>query len=83
MINLIKGVEIKKVDEQGRFVLPADWRKEVLEGTDEVFVIKRKGYLKMIPKKKADLTKFFDEADLGMDIGDWDEFEEKFYGCKV
>jgi hypothetical protein len=55
----------------------------VLEGTDEVFVIKRKGYLKMIPKKKADLTKFFDEADLGMDIGDWDEFEEKFYGCKV
>jgi len=34
----------------------------------------------MIPKKRADLTKFFDCADLGMDIGDWDEFEEKFYG---
>jgi len=32
-----------------------------------------------IEKKKLDLTKFFDHADLGMNIEDWDEFERRFY----
>ena len=32
-----------------------------------------------IEKKKVDLTKFFDHADLGMNIEDWDEFERGFY----
>lgn len=32
-----------------------------------------------IEKKKVDLTKFFDRADLGMNIEDWDEFERRFY----
>ncbi|MHC1610597.1 MAG: hypothetical protein ACXQTW_03190 [Candidatus Methanospirareceae archaeon] len=42
------------------------------------FVIKGKGYLKIVPKK-VDLTRFFDTADLGMKIEDWDEFERGFY----
>jgi len=41
--------------------------------------IKGKGYLKIVPKKKVDLTKFFDSADLGMNIEDWDKFERRFY----
>ncbi len=45
------GVEIKKVDKQGRLILPLDWRKEALKDTDDVFVIKEKGILKIIPKK--------------------------------
>lgn len=77
--KMVEGIEIKKVDDQGRFVLPSDWRKEELKEGNEVFIIKRKGYLKMIPKKKIDLTKFFDKVDLGMNIGDWKEFEKEFY----
>ena len=77
--KMVEGIEIKKVDDQGRFVLPLDWRKEELKEGNEVFIIKRKGYLKMIPKKKIDLTKFFDKVDLGMNIGDWKEFEKEFY----
>ncbi|MFQ6051038.1 MAG: AbrB/MazE/SpoVT family DNA-binding domain-containing protein [Candidatus Hydrothermarchaeota archaeon] len=73
-----EGVEIRKVDDQGRFVLPSDWRKNELEG-EEVFVVKRRGYLKIIPKKRSDLTKFFDKVNLGINIGDWKEFERKFY----
>ncbi len=73
-----EGIEIRKVDDQGRFVLPSDWRKNELEG-EEVFVVKRRGYLKIIPKKRANLTKFFDKVDLGVNIGDWKEFERKFY----
>ena len=41
--------------------------------------IKGKGYLKVVPKKKQDLTKFFDHADVGMNIEDWNEFERGFY----
>lgn len=74
------GVEMKKVDDQGRFILPADWRETELDESRELYVIKRKGYLKIIPKRKIDLTKFFDKADLGVDsIENWKQFEKRFY----
>ena len=47
VVKMIYGIEKEKVDEQGRFVLPSDWRAEELKGSREVFVIKGKGYLKM------------------------------------
>jgi len=76
---MIYGIEIKKVDNQGRFILPSDWRIKELKNSKEVFVIKGRGYLKIIPKRKIDLTKFFDSIDLGMNIEDWEDFERKFY----
>ncbi len=77
---MIYGIEKKKVDKQGRFVLPTDWRKAELGEDNVIYVLKRKGYLKIIPKKKIDLRAFFDQVDLGVDaIGDWSEFERKFY----
>jgi bifunctional DNA-binding transcriptional regulator/antitoxin component of YhaV-PrlF toxin-antitoxin module len=70
-------VEVKKVDSQGRLILPSDWRADELKQANEVYVIKRKGYLKIVPKRKIDLSKFFDKADLDIDaIGDWQEFEK-------
>jgi len=44
-----------------------------------VFVITGKGYPKIVPNKKIDLTEFFDRADLGMNLEEWDEFERRFY----
>jgi|Deesub1362A_J573_1020465.scaffolds.fasta_scaffold00471_27 bifunctional DNA-binding transcriptional regulator/antitoxin component of YhaV-PrlF toxin-antitoxin module len=74
------GVEIKRVDKQGRIILPSDWRKKELKDNDEVFIIKEKGILKIIPKKKSDLTKYFDSVDLGVDfIEEWEELEREFY----
>ena len=71
------GVEIRKVDSQGRFILPADWRESELKETKEVYVIKRRNYLKIVPRRRVDLTKLFDSVDLGVDaIGDWGEFEK-------
>ena len=68
------------MDEQGRFILPADWRESELNESREVYVIKRKGYLKLVPKRHVDLTEFFDKVDLGVkSIGNWSEFEKKFY----
>ncbi len=54
------NAEVKKVDPQGRIVLPVDWRDKVLKNSNEVIIIKEKGYLKIIPKKEVDLTQFFD-----------------------
>ncbi|MEM2046950.1 MAG: hypothetical protein QXW47_09715 [Candidatus Jordarchaeales archaeon] len=80
---MIHGVEVKKVDEQGRIVLPADWRQKELGESREVIVIKGEGVLKIIPKKRVDLTRFFDSIDLGVNVGDWDEFEGRFYRDEV
>jgi len=75
--NLESGVEVKKVDSQGRIILPADWRKAEIGASRELYVIKRKGYLKLIPKQKVDLAEFFDKVDLGVkSIGNWKEFEK-------
>ena len=42
--------------------------------------IKGKGFLRITSRKRPDLTKYFDSVDLGVDaIGDWEEFERKFY----
>ncbi len=74
------AIEIKKVDKQGRFVIPSDWRRREMKNTEEVFLLKKKGFLKIIPKRKVSLTKFFDKADLNVDaIDNWAEFEKKFY----
>jgi len=68
------------VDSQGRLILPADWRESEIAGVQEVYVIKRKGSLKILPKRKIDLTAFFDKIDLDVEaIGNWREFEKKFY----
>ena len=68
------------MDEQGRFILPVDWRETELSESREVYVIKRKGYLKLIPKRRIDLTEYFDKVDLGVkSISDWNDFEKKFY----
>jgi bifunctional DNA-binding transcriptional regulator/antitoxin component of YhaV-PrlF toxin-antitoxin module len=78
--NLETGVEVKKMDSQGRLILPADWREAEIGESRELYIIKRKGYLKIVPKRHVDLTKNFDNVDLGVEtIGNWKQFEKKFY----
>jgi len=78
--NLETGVEVKKVDSQGRLILPADWRESEVGENKELYIIKRKGYLKIIPKRRVDLTENFDKVDLGVEtIGSWKQFEKKFH----
>lgn len=78
--NLETGVEVKKMDSQGRIILPADWREAEIGENRELYIIKRRGYLKIIPKRRIDLTENFDKIDLGVEsIGNWNEFQKKFY----
>jgi len=75
---LEEGVEVRRIDSQGRLILPADWREAEVGESRELFIVKRRGYLKIIPKRKVDLTKNFDKVDLGVEaISEWEEFEKK------
>ena len=81
MVKILEsGVEVKKLDAQGRLILPADWREAEIGESRELYIIKRKGYLKLVPKRRVDLTVYFDKVDLGVkSIGNWSEFEKKIY----
>jgi len=77
-------VEIRKVDSQWRLILPADWRESEVGESHELYIVKRRGYLKIIPKRRVDLTLNFDKVDLGVEaIGDWKEFEKKLLEASV
>ncbi|MEM2686618.1 MAG: AbrB family transcriptional regulator [Candidatus Bathyarchaeia archaeon] len=72
------GVEVRKVDSQGRVILPSEWRRSEVGEDGEVYIVCRRGYLKIIPKRRPNLTEYFDSIDLGVEaLGDWDEFERK------
>ena len=63
---------LKKVDRQGRIVLPASWRKKHLRG-GVVLLVPREGSLEIHPQGVVDLTAYFDaaEVDLDADLADW------------
>jgi AbrB family looped-hinge helix DNA binding protein len=73
------NTEIRKVDSQGRIVLPRKWREKELKEGDEVLIIEEQGILKIIPKKKVDLTQFFDSLEyenaLIEKLDNWADFE--------
>jgi len=59
-------VEVKRVDRYGRIVLPKKWRER------EVLVLGYPDHLKILPKEKVDLTKFFDAAEADVaEFGDY------------
>lgn len=65
------AVKVRKMDEQGRIVIPKEWRDE---HNERKFVIKMEDEeMKIIPLKSNDLTKYFDsiEVELESDLSDW------------
>ena len=81
MAKLLESwLEKKKLDSKGRLTLPADWREAELDESKKILIIKRKSYLKLVPKRKVDLTEYFDQMDIGVEsIGSWKQFEKRFY----
>jgi bifunctional DNA-binding transcriptional regulator/antitoxin component of YhaV-PrlF toxin-antitoxin module len=65
-------VEIKSIDNQGRILLPKNWRSRYLKGKKAIIVSKG-DVVEVRPFTKADLTKYFDsvEVDLKSDLSDW------------
>ncbi len=63
---------LKEIDEQGRIVIPAEWRKKWLRG-NKVILRRRGEVLEILPYKEVDLTAFFDraEVDIKTNLSDW------------
>ena len=57
----------KKIDSQGRIVLPKEWREK---WGNEVVLIEFKDRIEILPKRKPNLSQFFDiiEADIEEDV---------------
>lgn len=81
-IGDIVGVESKKVDQYGRIGLPKEWREK------EVFMLDYPDHVKIIQKKKVNLTEFFDVAEIEVvEFADYHKFKEevllkKHFGTK-
>ncbi len=60
-------VEVKKIDSQGRIVLPKEWRER---WGGEVILIEFEDRIEILPKKKPKLSQFFDiiEAEIREDV---------------
>lgn len=78
---MISNVEmIKRLDKQGRLVLPKNWRekyakrrKVILKLEDDTIIIK--------PYELVDLTEFFDkiEVDIKSDLADWKSVRRELF----
>jgi bifunctional DNA-binding transcriptional regulator/antitoxin component of YhaV-PrlF toxin-antitoxin module len=74
-------VEIKSVDDQGRMLLPKNWRDRYLKGK-KVIIVYKGDVVEIRPFKKSDLTKYFDkvEVDLKSDLSDWHKVRKELRG---
>ena len=66
-------IEIKKIDDQGRLIIPIDWRKKHLKDNHKVIVKLKEDSVEIIPYHSPDLSKYFDsvEVELKSGLGDW------------
>ena len=71
-------MEIKRVDNQGRILLPKDWRNRYLKGKKAIIIYKG-DLVEIRPFTKSDLTKYFDkvEVDLKSDLSDWHKVKKE------
>lgn len=64
--SLIRGKielqEVRKVDSQGRIALPKRWRDRALKKSDKVIVVEQNDALVIRPRRKVDLTAYFDSV---------------------
>ena len=63
---------LKKIDDRGRIVIPAEWRKKWQRGTKAILRI-RGEFLEILPQEKVNPTAFFDraEVDAEADLLNW------------
>jgi len=57
-------VKVRRLDPQGRLLIPSDWRREVLGGSSEVVIMKSKDHIKVKPLAKGSLTEFSDTVEV-------------------
>ena len=72
-------MEIKEIDDQGRIVIPKEWRKERFKGRKVLMKLIEGGGIEILPYNSLDLTKYFDsiEADIQSPLSDWHSLKKE------
>ena len=55
--DFMNAMEVKRIDSQGRIVIPRSWREK---WGNEVIIVELDDRLEILPRKKPNLSKFFD-----------------------
>jgi bifunctional DNA-binding transcriptional regulator/antitoxin component of YhaV-PrlF toxin-antitoxin module len=68
----ILEVEVKAINNQGRIILPKNWRSRYLKGKKAI-VTSKGDLIEIRPFTKIDLTKYFDTVNVEVkaDLSDW------------
>jgi len=69
-------VELKEIDSQGRFTIPAKWRERILKGVKEVYVFMYPDHLRVVPKRTVDLTEYFDSVEVDAPVEGFSEYHK-------
>ena len=59
-------VVVKKIDRQGRLVLPREWRAQVLKENDEVVLLMSEDSLKIVPRN-IDLSRYVNSIEVDVE----------------
>jgi len=59
-------VVVKKIDRQGRLVLPREWRAQVLKEKDEVVLLMSEDSLKIVPRN-IDLSRYVNSIEVDVE----------------
>lgn len=68
-------VVVKRIDAQGRLHLPKELRKKL---GDEVIIVDLGDRVEVLPRKKADLKKFFDSVEVE-ELKEWEELKRELW----
>ena len=76
-------LEVKEVDEQGRIIIPKEWRRKLLKGNKVVMRLKDAS-IEITPYRQEDLTRFFDAAsgDVKSNLEDWHSLRRELRSAK-
>jgi len=72
----MEKVVIKRVDSQGRIVMPKEWRDKF--NTDEFILVLKDDRIELYPRA-SNLTKLIDSIDVEELPSDWHELKRKVY----
>ena len=64
-------VEVKKIDSQGRIVLPVSWRRR---GDDEMVVVEKEEKVEIYPRD-VDLSKYIESVEV--EVGTFADYHER------
>jgi bifunctional DNA-binding transcriptional regulator/antitoxin component of YhaV-PrlF toxin-antitoxin module len=67
-------LSVRRVDGEGRISLPRDWRSKSLRGEKEVVVLEQDDALVIRPRRKIDITRYFDSVQVDVDPAVFEDY---------